>query len=127
MRQERGGKHGGVIKGKGKMHNGLGFQPECGEPRRLEDTAIGVGELATKKRSVGLNKEYTKSNPPHDPLQRDIREWTNPAEKRARSPPAQRKRKGKWKEEESRKRAPQPGPGSPDEEAGQRRLDDFGL
>ena len=47
----------------------------------LKDAAIGVGESATKKRSVGSKQEYTKSNPPQDPLPRDIREWTNSAEK----------------------------------------------
>ena len=30
-KQEKGGKQGGKSKGKGKLHNGLGFQPERGE------------------------------------------------------------------------------------------------
>ena len=46
----------------------------------LEDTAIGVGELDTKKAQCWFKQEYSKSNPPHDTLQRDICEWTNPVE-----------------------------------------------
>ena len=57
----KGGKPNGVpynfgkssgTKGKGETHKGLGFQPD----ESLVDTAIGVGESAIKKPSVGLNK-----------------------------------------------------------------------
>ena len=39
----------------------VGFQPERGEQRRLEDTAIGVGDSASKKRSVGLIKSTQRA------------------------------------------------------------------
>ena len=29
--QEKGGRHGGISEGKGKLHDGLGFQPQRGE------------------------------------------------------------------------------------------------
>ena len=47
---------GSGTKGKGKMHKGLGFQPERGEQRKFGGAAIGVGESAIQKPSVGLNK-----------------------------------------------------------------------
>ena len=47
--------------GKGKMHKGLGFQPERGGHRRLEFSAIGAGESALRSRSVGLNKNTQRT------------------------------------------------------------------
>ena len=44
------------------------------------DTVISVVELAIKKPGVGSKKEYMKNNPSQDPLQRDIREWSNASE-----------------------------------------------
>ena len=63
----------------------------------LEDTAIVVGELATKKRSVGLNKSTRRAIHHKDPLQRDIRELTNPAEKGQGHNQSKGKGKGKGK------------------------------
>ena len=84
---------GGGTKGKGKMHKGLGFQPERGETRKFSlDTVIDVGESAIRKPSVGFKQEYMKSNPSQDPLQRDIREWSKHVRERARSQPAQGQR-----------------------------------
>ena len=68
--------------------NGLGFQPERDV---LVDTAIGAGESATRSRQCCFKQEYTENSPPQDPLQRDIREWSNELSgERARSQPAQR-------------------------------------
>ena len=100
----------------------------------MEDTAIGAGESATRSRSVGFKQEYTKNNPPQDPLQRDIREWSNSAEKGRNHNQPKGKGKGKDKGKGKGKRK-HPGKGnrnqdqagSPDEETGQRRLDDFGV
>ena len=45
------------TKGKGKMHKGLGFEPERGETAKVSwNTVIGVGESVVRKPSVGLNK-----------------------------------------------------------------------
>ena len=61
----KGGKPNGVphnfgkgsdTKGKGKIHKGLGFQPERGEQRFFGGYCNWVGELGTKKPSVRLNK-----------------------------------------------------------------------
>ena len=87
-----------------------------------EDTTIGVGH---KEAQCWFEQVYTKSNPPQDPLQRDIREWTNPAEK------GQGHNQSTGQRDNSKK----PGKGnqnqdkaeSLDEEAGQRSLDDFGM
>ena len=45
----------------------------------LEFSAIGAGGSGTKKPSW-FKQEYMEDNPPQDPLQRDIREWSNSAE-----------------------------------------------
>ena len=47
----------------------------------LEFSAIGAGEWASKESQCWFEQEYSKNNPPQDPLQRDIREWSNPAMK----------------------------------------------
>ena len=109
------------------MHKGLGSDSNPSVVTRdvLEDTAIGVGELATKKRSVGLNKS----------TQRAIHQKTCCKETfvngqtQRRKGHSQPKGKGKWQG----KGKTNPGKGknnqagSPDEEVGQRRLDDFGI
>ena len=65
---------------KEKIHKGLGFQPERGEQRRFEDTtAIGADESAHKESQCWFKQEYMMSNPPQDPLQRDIRKWSAPS------------------------------------------------
>ena len=64
-----------------------------------------------QRSAVLVEQEHTRSNPPQDPLQRDIRDWTNPAKKR--------KNPGKGNHNQDQA-------GHPDEVAGQRRLNDFG-
>ena len=92
-KQEKGGKQGGKSKNKGNMHEGLGFQPERGDQQTFwKDTAVGVGELATKKRSVGFNKSTQRAIHHKDPLPRDIREWTTPSGERTRSQPTQKEK-----------------------------------
>ena len=74
-----------------------------------------------------FEQEYTENNPPQDPLQRDIREWSNSAEKgQGHNQP---KGKGKGKEQNflGKGHRNQDQTGSPDEETGQRSLDDFGM
>ena len=84
-----------------------------------------------KKRSVGLKQEHSKSNPRRDTLQRDIREWTNSAEKGQCHSQAQRERERERQRQRQEKTSRKKGTttrdqaGSPDEETGQRRLDDF--
>ena len=68
------------------------FNPSVVNSESLVDIVIGVGESVTKKPSVGFKQEYMESNPPQDPLQRDIREWTNTSEKEQWPQPAQRQR-----------------------------------
>ena len=58
-KQENGGKQGGKSRDKGKMHSDS--NPSVVSRDVLEDTAIGVGELATKKRSVGLIKSTQRA------------------------------------------------------------------
>ena len=84
------------VKAKGSCTMDSDSNPSVVSRDVEEDTATGVGEMVAKKRSVG-SKKYTKNNPPKDPLQRDIREWTNPAEKRQghNQPNGKGKRKGK--------------------------------
>ena len=135
----KGGKPNGVpynfgkgsgTKGKGKMHKGLGFQPERGAHRLFGGYCSWCWRIGHKESQCWFKQEYMKSNPPQDPLQRDIREWSNSAEKgQGHSHP---KGKGKGKGEGKRKYSGkgnrnQDQAGSPDEETGQRRMDDFGL
>ena len=61
VRQEKGGKHGGKSKGKGKLHKDSDSNPSVVSRDVLEDTAIGAGELATKSRSVGLSKSMQRT------------------------------------------------------------------
>ena len=70
-----------------------------------------------------------KSNPSQDPLQRDIREWSNSAENGQGHSQPKGKGKGKGK---GKKKYPGKGnhnqeqAGAPNEETGQRTLGDFG-
>ena len=73
------------------------FNPSVVNSESLVDTVIGVGESATTKPSVGLKKEYMKSNPSQDPLQRDIREWSSTSEKELGHSQSKGKGKGKGK------------------------------
>ena len=112
-KQEKGGKQGGKSKGKGKLHKGHVFQPERGEQRRFGGYCKWCWRIGHKEAQCWLKQEHTRSNPPQDPLQRDIRDWTNPAEKGRASPREREKKKAKKKTQEK-------------EGAGQRRLNDFG-
>ena len=98
------------TKGKGK-HTGLGFQPERGEQKRYGGYCNWCWRIGHKESQSWLKQEYTKNNPPQDPLQTDIREWSNPEEKGQGHQP----------------KGYQDQAGSPDEKTGQRRLDDFGI
>ena len=71
----------------------------------LGDTAIGVGELDTKKRSVGSNKNTRRALiSPQDTSQGDIREWTHSAEKGQGHSQPKGKGKGKGKEKTSQEK-----------------------
>ena len=94
----------------------------------VEDTAIGAGESATRSRSVGLNKS----------TQRTIHRRTRCKETFVNGRTQRRKGdghnqpKGKGKGKDKRKHPGkgnrnQDQAGSPDQESGQRRLDDFGV
>ena len=69
-----------------------------------------------------------KSNPLQDPLQRDILEWSNSAEKVQGHHLSKVKVKAKGKRKHpGNGKDNQDQAGSPNEETGQRRLNDFGL
>ena len=71
-----------------------------------------------------------KSNPPQDPLQRDIREWTHTSEKGQghNQPKGKGQGKGKGKRKHPGKGNHNHGQaGFPNEETGQRMLGDFGF
>ena len=57
------------------------FQPERGEQRRFGGYCNWCWRVGHKEAQCWQNQEYTKSNLPQDPLQRDTREWTNSAKK----------------------------------------------
>ena len=69
VRQEIGGKHGGKSKGKGIMHKGLGFQPVS---RDFSEDFYWCWRIGHKEAQCLLEQEYTKSNPPQDPLKRQF-------------------------------------------------------
>ena len=84
--------------------------------------------MGLKESQCWFEQEYSKNNPPQDPLQRDIREWSNPAMKGQGHNQSQGKGKGKGKRKHSGKgNRNQDQAGSPDEETGQRTLGDFGI
>ena len=72
VRQEKGEKHGGKSKGKGKLDKALGFQPERDKQRRF-------GGYCNWCWRIG-HKESQKNSPTQDPWQRDIREWSSSSE-----------------------------------------------
>ena len=110
------------------MHKGLGFQPERGEQRRCGGYCNWCWRIGHKESQCWFKQEYTKNNPPQDPLQRDIREWSNSAEKGRGHNQLKGKGKGKDKRKTCGKRnRNQDQAGSSDEETGQRRLDDLGV
>ena len=82
----KGGKPNGVpynfgkgsgTKGKGKMHEGLGFQHERGEQRKIGGYCNWCWRIGHKEAQRWFKQEYMNSNPSQDPLQRDIREFVN--------------------------------------------------
>ena len=121
---------GGGTKGKGKMHKGLGFQPERGEQRKFGGHCNWCWRIGHEEAQGWFKQEYMKSNPSQYPLQRDFREWSNTSEKgQGHSQP---KGKGKGKGKGTRKHPKrwnhsQDQAGSPNEETGQRTSGDFGI
>ena len=117
------------TKGKEKMHEALGFQHERGEQRKFRGYCNWCWRIGHKEAQCWFLQEYMKSNASQDPLQRDIREWSNTSEKGYGH--NQPKGKGKGKGKGKRKH---PGKGnhnqdqarSPNED-GQRTLGDFGI
>ena len=81
VRQEKGGKPGGKSKGKGKLHKGLGFQPDRGEQRRFGGYCNWCWRIGHWESQCWFKQEYAMNNPGQDPLQRDIREWSSSSEK----------------------------------------------
>ena len=105
------------------------FNPSVVSREVLEHTAIGVGELAGHKESqCWIKQEYAKNHPGQDPLQRDIREWSSSSEKGQGNNQSKGKGKGIGKRKHpGTGNQNQDKAGSPDEETGQRKLDDFGI
>ena len=134
----KGGKPNGVpynfvkgsgTKGKGNMHTGLGFEPERGEQRKFGGYCNWCWRIGHKEAQCRFKQEYMKSNPSQDPLQRDIREWSNTSEtgKRHCQPKGKSKGKGKGKRKHPGKgNHNQDQAGSPNAD-GQRTLGDFGI
>ena len=58
---------------KGKCTKGLGFQPKRGEQRKFGGYCKWCWRIGHKEAQCWFKQEYMKSNPSHDPLQRDIR------------------------------------------------------
>ena len=115
-----------ALRAKEKFIKDSDFNPSVVNNESLVDTAIGVGESGTK---CWFKQEYMKSNPSQDPLQRDIREWSNTSEKGQGH--SQHKGKGKGEGKGKRKHPGkgnhnQDQAGSPNEN-GQRTLGEFGL
>ena len=116
---------GSGTKGKGKMHKGLGCQPERGEQRKFGGYCKWCWRTGHTEAQCWFKQEYMKSNPSQDPLQGNIREWTNMSEKRQGH--SQPKGKGKGKRKHRGKgNHNQDQAGSPNED-GQRTFGDFGI
>ena len=66
--QEKGGKQGGKSKGKGKLHKGLGFQPERGEQRRFGGYCKCCWRIGHKEAQCWLqaraHKKQSTTGPP---------------------------------------------------------------
>ena len=120
---------GSSTKGEGKMHEGLGFQPERGEQRKFGGFRNWCWRIGHKEVQCWFKQEFMKSNPSQDPSQRDIREWSNTSEKGQGHSQPKGKSKGKGK---GKRKYPGKGnynqdqAGSPNED-GQRTLGDFGI
>ena len=114
--------------GKEKIHKGLGFQPERGEQRKVGGYCNCCWRIGNKEAQCWFEQEYMKSNPSQDPLQRDIRDWSNTSEKGQGHSQPKAKDKG---EGMGKRKYPGKGnhyqdqAGSPNE-GGQRTLGDFG-
>ena len=116
-------------KGKGKMHKGLGFQPERGEQRKFGGYCNWCWRVGHKEAQCWFSQEYMKSNPSQDPLQRDIREWSNISEKGQGHSQPKGKSKGKGKctrKHPGKRNHNQDQAGSPNEDE-QRTFGDFGI
>ena len=103
---------GSGTKGKGKMHKGLGFQPERGKQRKFGGYCNWCWRIGHTEAQCWSKQEYMKGNQSQDPLQGDSREWSNTSEKGQghRQPKGTGKGKGKGKRKHPGKK-PQPGPG----------------
>ena len=55
-------------KGRGKMHKGLGFQPERGEQRKFGGYCNWCWRIGHKEAQCWFKQEYMKSNPSQDPV-----------------------------------------------------------
>ena len=110
------------MKAKGSCTQDSDSNPSAGEQRRCGGYCNWCWRNGYKEAQSWFEQKCTKSNPP-DPLQRDIREWTNPAENR-RGHNQLKKGKGNTPGKGNRN---QDQVGFADEGAGQRRSDDFGT
>ena len=120
---------GSGTQGKGKMHKGLGFQPELGEQRQFGGYCNWCWRIGHKEAQCWFKPEYIKSNPSQDPLQRDIREWSNMSEKGQghSQPKGKGKGKGNFKRKHPGKGNHNQDQGGSPNEDGQRTLGDFGF
>ena len=119
---------GSGTEGKGEMHEGLGFQPERGERRKFGGYCNWCWRIGHKESQCWFKQEFSKNNPPQDPLHRANREWSNSAEKGQGLNQSKGKGKGKGKRKHPGKGTHnQDQAGSPDEETGQRTLGDVGI
>ena len=122
------------------MHKkGLGSQPERGDTKkRFGGCCNWCWRVGHKEAQCGtipsclsawFSQEYMKSNPSQDPLQRDIREWSNISEKGQGHSQPKGKSKGKGKgtrKHPGKRNHNQDQAGSPNEDE-QRTLGDFGI
>ena len=73
------------------------IQPERGEQRKFGGYCNWCWRIGHKEAQCWFKQEYMKSNPSQDPLQRDIREWSNTSEKGQSHNQPKGKSKGKGK------------------------------
>ena len=120
------GKNG--TKGKGKLHKGLGFQPERGEQRHFGGYCNWCWRLCHKEAQCWFKQEY-KEESTAGPVAKDLREWSNSAEKgQGHNQPkgkGEGKNGGKGKRKHGKENRNQAG--SLVQETGQRTLGDFGT
>ena len=134
----KGGKPNGVsynfgkgsgTKGKGKCIKDSDFNPSVVNNESFGGYCNWCWRLGHKEAQCWFNQEFMKSNPAQDPLQRDIREWSNMSEKGQghSQPMGKSEGKGKGKRKHPGKGGHnQDQAGSPNED-GQRTLGDFGV